>query len=90
MIYSTYVLIRIVETDNVSNYRFIWDDEYELTNPRSWEGWFRGVTGGYNENGEYERYDTRDGSGRFGNDGTVATRFVAMGGTIEPYAPPEE
>lgn len=87
MIYATYVLDRIVETEIPNVLRFIWDDEFELAMDNGWTGWFRGVTGGYDDNGEYERYDTRDGSMRFSDAGTVLSRFIDMGGVLEPYTP---
>lgn len=85
-----YPLSEVHETDG-ANYRFVFGDWGSMNLPQSWDGWFRAVMSGTDSDGEYELYDTRDGSMRFGNDGsTVALRFVAAGGTIEPYIPEEE
>lgn len=86
---STYVLDRVVETANPAYYRFIWNDGHEQMQPTDWNGFFRGVIGGWEANGEYERYDNELGQFRFGQI-IVAEKFVEDGGVIEPYVPPAE
>lgn len=80
----THTLSRIVATDT-EVLRFIWSDGYEITQAPGWQGWFRGVTAGWFEGEEYERYD---GKSPFDNEGTVLQAFLDNGGVVEPYVPP--
>lgn len=89
MTLNIYLLSRIVKTANPNYYRFIWDDGYEQTNLVDWGGYFRGAIGGYDANGEYERWDNRLGEPHFPPI-IVAEKFVEDGGVIEDYVPPEE
>lgn len=66
---------------------FVWADGRSETHPKSWTGFFRGVGGG--RNGAGDECEWLDGTGM--NAGAVvADVFVAGGGSIGAYVPPEE
>ncbi len=64
---------------------FVWTDGRTETHPKSWTGFFRGVEGGRNANGE--ECEWQDGCGMNATQ-TVAAAFTQAGGVIGAYVPP--
>lgn len=95
MFHHNYHLSRIVKTAG-TDYQFIWDDDgFIRTEAPTWTGFFRGVEAGTGPNGDYSRYDTMpDEEGnpkiRFTPAALVVDLWVADGGVVEDYVPPEE
>lgn len=89
MIYNIYVLDRIIHTSSPDYHRYIWTDGYEQEQASDWPGYFRGVISGFDENGEFERWDNKDGVIRWASGIPVVDTFIDQGGSLEPYTPIE-
>lgn len=89
MMYATYALTRIVKTASPTVYRYIWDDLYEETHEPTWTGFWRGVVSGWNEIGEFSRYDNKDAVMRWASGIEVVGIFIEQGGVVEDYVEPE-
>ena len=88
MMYATYALSRIVKTASPTVYTYIWDDLYEENHEPTWTGWFRGVVSGWNDLGEFSRYDNKDAVMRFASGIEVVGIFIDQGGVVEDYFEP--
>lgn len=82
---TIHTITRIIAT-GTDNLRFIWSDGYEETHPADWTGFYRGSVGGHGPDGEYER---QDGTPWLNAQSVVLDCFIANGGAVEPYVPPE-
>jgi hypothetical protein len=65
---------------------FTWTDGRSETHPKSWTGFFRGVVGGRNGNGD--ECEWRDGTGMDAGSSVVQS-FGGAIGAYEPPPPPE-
>jgi hypothetical protein len=64
---------------------FTWTDGRTETHPKSWRGFFRGVVGGRNGNGD--ECEWRDGTG-MNTRWSVVDALEDEGGAIAAYEPP--